>query len=363
MSFLDEPFEHDLFVSYSHGDFDNAGTSKLKTWCQAFVRELEDELRLNPKFRDIRIFLDEDHRQGKGVDPTESLTPQLKDHISASGLLAILMSPDYLTSDWCGTEREWWLDAQREHGVPADGRIIVARFWPTEEVWPDVLVDEGGAEKVGFFFYDRARPDRPWPYGWPKPTPDTGGEFRDVLHDMVGRVWHRLSRLREELEARRKQEEDAQKLAGGGQLVYLHARADHADMWERVRDALQAHDFAVVPGEPERVALDPAEENELAKQRVRMLRNCDGLLLVGTENGRALDEDLVVVGRGQRHRARDQGGRLLPCSVLDTAALAATTPSRLQTARRLDIQWIDTSNEGWPRRVRRWMHECSAKVA
>jgi hypothetical protein len=42
--FLGEPFQHDLFVSYSHGDFDGSGQSNLKTWSQAFGRELEMEL-------------------------------------------------------------------------------------------------------------------------------------------------------------------------------------------------------------------------------------------------------------------------------------------------------------------------------
>ena len=31
MSFLGEPFKHDLFVSYSHGEFEGSGESNLKT--------------------------------------------------------------------------------------------------------------------------------------------------------------------------------------------------------------------------------------------------------------------------------------------------------------------------------------------
>jgi hypothetical protein len=42
MSFLGEPFKHDLFVSYSHGDFDRPGDPKLKAWSQAFIRALPD---------------------------------------------------------------------------------------------------------------------------------------------------------------------------------------------------------------------------------------------------------------------------------------------------------------------------------
>ena len=85
MSFLGEPFKHDLFVSYSHGDFDGSGKSNLKTWSQAFVRELEGELRQHPKFRELKIFLDQHHRPDQGLDPMEALTEQLRDEIGAAG--------------------------------------------------------------------------------------------------------------------------------------------------------------------------------------------------------------------------------------------------------------------------------------
>ena len=40
MSYVGEPFRHDLFVSYSHGD-DGSGGAYLKPWSAAFAHELE----------------------------------------------------------------------------------------------------------------------------------------------------------------------------------------------------------------------------------------------------------------------------------------------------------------------------------
>jgi hypothetical protein len=112
MSFLGEPFKHDLFVSYSHGDFDGSGKSNLKTWSQAFARELEAELRQKIEFNGLMIFLDQHDRPDQAVDPMEALTEQLRTEIGATGLLTVLMSPHYLRSKWCGDERDWWLECQ-----------------------------------------------------------------------------------------------------------------------------------------------------------------------------------------------------------------------------------------------------------
>ena len=57
MSYIGKPFEHDLFVSYSHGTIEGAGLSPLKRWSDGFIRELESELRVHPKFgRDLVLF-------------------------------------------------------------------------------------------------------------------------------------------------------------------------------------------------------------------------------------------------------------------------------------------------------------------
>ena len=77
VSYVGKPFEHDIFVSYSHGDADGTGDSKLKQWSQAFARELESELNTDPRLAGtIRIFLDQDHRPSQSIDPLSALTDE-----------------------------------------------------------------------------------------------------------------------------------------------------------------------------------------------------------------------------------------------------------------------------------------------
>jgi hypothetical protein len=363
MSFLGEPFKYDLFVSYSHGDFEGSGRSNLRAWSQAFARELEGELRQHAKFGQLRIFLDQQYRPDQGFDPSEPLTTQLRNDIQASGMLVVLMSPQYLQSKWCSQELDWWARGQERAGLSTDGRIAVARIWPTDEPWPEVLLDERGQALVGFTFYDFERAEtRPFPYEWPDPTGATG-PFREALLKMVDRIWQRLNAFKEQLEERRQLEASAARLAAAdGQVVYLHARQTSARAWGRVGDALAQKGFVVVPAEPDPISRDPKVLREIAEQRVDILSSCDGLLLLGTEDGRSLDADLVVVGRQDRRLARTRSDRLLPGAVLDTVGGKIATPRRIMIARALGIDWIDATRDIWPSEIKRWLIDASAVV-
>jgi hypothetical protein len=278
MSFLGDPFKHDLFVSYSHGDFDRSGESNLKKWSKAFVSELEGELRQHPKFGQLRIFRDQDHRPDQGLDPMMALTPQLREEIRAAGLLTVLMSPHYLRSKWCAHERDWWLECQEKHGLTLDGRLAIARIWPTtEEPWPEEFMDERGEPLVGFTFYDLKMADsHPWPHEWPDPT-GAKGPFRQALLEMVGRIWQTLGAVQEQLEERRQRKAEATRLAAeAGQVVYLHARKVHAKPWGRARYVLTKRKFVVAPLEPDPIERDPKCAREIRERRVETLTGCDG---------------------------------------------------------------------------------------
>jgi hypothetical protein len=115
-------------------------------------------------------------------------------------------------------------------------------------------------------------------------------------------------------------------------------------------------------GEPDPVERDPKLAREISERRVEALSGCDGLLLLGTEDGRALDADLVVVGRRDRHSARDKVERLLPCAVLNTDGQEIATPWRKNMARALGTDWIDTAYAAWTSQVNSWLVEASAAV-
>lgn len=358
MAYVGDLFQHDVFVSYSHGDPDGMGVSKLKQWSQAFARELEGEFRAHPKVsRDLKLFLDQHHRPGQGVDPMAALTEQLRVDIASTAVMVVLMSPQYLRSEWCRDEREWWCEKQQELELPLDGRIAVARIWPTEDPWPAALTDSRGQPLVGFPFFDPKDAElRPQPFEWPEPGPTSKDPFRRELLTLVGWVVVKLDELRKRLEARQRARDAAAKLAAsGGQIVYLHGRAEFSGDWDRAATALTQCGLVVMPSEPDPVASDPKRQQEIQQQRVDIMKGCDALLLVASEGGRTVDQDLVVVGRQDRNSARARSNGLLPCALLDCAGEAVATPRRRVAARGLNVEWIDATQDPWTPQVQQWL--------
>lgn len=363
MTFLSEPFQHDIFVSYSHGDVDGSGRSPLKTWSQAFVRELEAELRTHPKFSNLSIFLDQHQHREQALDPMSPLTQQLRDEIGKTGMLLVLMGPHYLHSGWCGDERDWWLSAQNDLGLDHQGRMAVVRIWPTDEPWPDAFCDERGNPLVGFEFHDPSLGEfRPQPFGWPDPS-GNNGPFRDRLLDLVGSIWQKLLAFQQRIEMQCQADAEVRRLtADQGQVVYLHGRRTQMAAWDQARERLEDSNFIVMPTEPDPVERDPASVRAMTDQRIETLSGCDGLLLLATEDGRALDADLVVVGRQDCNSARARSARRLPCAVLDTMGPVERLIRSRSTAERLGIDWIDTRSDIWTPKVSSWLGDAAIDV-
>jgi len=127
MSYVGEPFLHDLFVSYSHGD-DGSGGAYLKPWSAVFTRELERELRADRRFRTcLSVFRDQDHRPAQSIDPMAPLSTQLQARRSPPPRCWwCVMSPDYLASQWCADgARVGGSPATAALGLPYDERIAV----------------------------------------------------------------------------------------------------------------------------------------------------------------------------------------------------------------------------------------------
>jgi hypothetical protein len=366
VSYIGRPFAHDLFITYSHGSIDSGDEAPLKRWSEGFIRELELELRAHPKFgRELSLFFDDHHRPGHGLDPNAGLTEQLRADIGGAALLQVLMSDHYLKSKWCTDERDWWQQRQAELGLVPDERISIARIWPTSEPWPALFADERGIPFVGFCFYDPARAEvRPQPYEWPAPDRTSKGPFRDQLLELVGWLWQKVELLKKRMEERVKAEQDVAKLAQDtGQVLYLHGRVEHQNAWRMANAALRERGFAVLPGAPEAVTADPVQAQHIRQRRVQTLADCDALLLLATDDGAAVDADLVVVGRRDRQSARAFNNRSLPCGLLDTAGSSIATPERRQAARALQVDWLDGTREPWAAEVQSWLTEKSAAAA
>jgi hypothetical protein len=358
VGFVGEPFIHDVFLSYSHGDVDGTGLSRLKQWSQAFATELESEFRAHPTFgRTFRLFLDDHHRPAQALDPMAPLTAQLQNDIEHSAVLGILMSPHYLGSKWCQDERDWWCAKQRQLGLPIDGRIAIARIWPTTDPWPEALADSRRQPLVGFGFYDKEQADLlPQPYEWPEPSPKSRDPFRKELLRLVGWIGLKLAELKKRVDEEKKIEQATARLrAAGGQVVYLHGRAGEAAAWDRTVAALSDSGLTVLPSEPDPVSSDAKKLQDIRQRRVEIMSACDALLLMAAADGRAVDADLVVVGRQDRNSARAVSNQLIPCALLDNAGAPIATPQRKIAARSLNVEWIDATEDPWTPKVQTWL--------
>ena len=263
------------------------------------------------------------------------------------------MTPHYLRSAWCRQELSWWSE-----------RTIPTR-WGSEA--GSSCAGYGQARRSCGHRADSRRllplrseqgPDKARPFIWRGGNRDLD-DYNDLLVDLAGDLMQRLREVRAALTS-------AASVRGGQRALPRRWASDlsscprtHAEAWERVSDLLR-RGFVVLPTEPDPIAHDPTAIREIAEHRVETMSGSDGLLLLGTQDGRALDADLVVVGRQDRHSARARTDCLLPCGVLDTAGGAIATARRKATARALGIEWIDAARDLWPSEVKSWLNEASA---
>ena len=273
------------------------------------------------------------------------------------------MSDHYLQSAWCRDERDWWVQKQGELGLSPRTAIALARIWPTSAPWPAPFVDERGHPFVGFCFYDKARADMPpQPYEWPAPDGTSKGPFRDQLLDLVGWLWQKIELLKKRAHERRAAAADAAKLAEeSGQALYLHARQEHEPTWQAARAALENQGFAVFPvDKPDAVSADPAQAKQDQAARIDLLGRCDALLLVGTGNARAVNEDLIVVGRGDRQLARPKYSTLRAVRPGRHGRGADRHRGTAAHGAALQVDWIDGTRAPWPVDVKAWLTQKSA---
>lgn len=367
MAYVGAPFEHDIFVSYSHGA-DAQGEPTLKGWSVAFVRALEDELRAVRAYRDsLSLFIDDHDAPGRGITPMDPLTDQIKSTVGASALLMVLLSPDYQASTWCQAEREWWWQRQAASGLAPAGRVAMVRVWPEDPWpigrWPPELSDASGQPLIGFDFHSgQGRMARP--LGWTQWTTGFGPDVRQAVLGLAGDLSLKLDQIKADVERLRASRADAGRLADAtGQTLYLHGRVDHAAEWERAAAALMDGGYAVLPGEPDPVERDPARMETIRERRVDTLAACDALVLVGSQDGRAIDADLIVVGKHDRNSARERSHRWLPCALLDTAGAPVATPVRRNTARIMQTDWLDATQAPMAPVVRQWLVDKAAQAA
>ncbi|NML15013.1 molecular chaperone Tir [Azohydromonas caseinilytica] len=372
MAYVGAPFRHDIFVSYSHGaDASVASEGEdppLKQWSLAFVRQLKEELRVNRALREtLSIFVDSQGQAGQRLDRMAPLTDQLDEQVGASALLMVLLSPDYQASRWCRQEREWWWARQAATGLAPSGRVAMVRAWPLLDPWPDnrwppELCDSAGEPLPGYPFHETIG-DEARPLGYAERRTQFGPEVVKAVIKLAGEIRQKLETVKADAARQAAERADREKLASdGGQAIYLHGRTEYAQLWDRKFQELSSGGYAVFPADgPDPIERDPARLDTIRERRIALMARCDALVLLGTQDGYALDDDMLAIGKHDRESARARYARSLPCAWLDTVGPPILNPRRLTNARILRSDWLDGREQPAHVVVKQWLADKAAQ--
>jgi hypothetical protein len=347
MAFLAPHFDYDVFVTYSHGDPLGLQESPLRDWTINLVRDLEADIRaVDPEFDKLGIWYDEH------LDPTNDLTPELREKVRASAVLLVVMSPRYLSSRWCKDELEWFREQVADRSRD-QGRVFVIRALPTDETkWPDFLRDERGYSPKGFFFYDlKSR----MPFRW-RGVEEHPKEFVEQLWRLQTTLIQRLRQLLEQVQS------DAAHAAGPVRVelnrrIYVQARPEDIKLRETLSSRLTAQ--GLTPLVASATAGSSLKDWTLeSRLRVEAAKRCGALALVRPESDEAFMGEVFEIGVDERERIQASRGANLPCALLD----ASGRPTPIDVAA-LGIQSIDVRQDNWPLTFQTWLQSAEPSVA
>ena len=351
-------YAFDIFFSYAHGDIRGRGDAQLKRWSRQLFEALRDTLdSLNFK-PPPRIFFDDSDRLEDGLDRTAHVRSALIEHVKASALFQLVMSPQYLESRWCRDELAAFVETLPGGGRSATDRIFVAKALDTDsQPWPPPFDAEEDSKPVSWYFHRRGSLlPHGWMTNWRDDIPD---EMHAAFMEMVDCLQRRLRALDAELTERSRKSEVIEWLERGeAERIYLYARSEDEAEWEAVWKEIDKVGIEVLPGEPE--PLDADDDSRKRNEYARLASRCDAMVLVGAD-GLKLDFDLDVVGRERRNFIASKYRKYLPCAVFDRKGDLAR-PARVSNARRFGIDWIDPNSCDWPDYIKVWLQSSAEKV-
>jgi hypothetical protein len=371
MSFIGDPYATDIFISYSHGDSGDGGPETYyKRWSRHFWKALDRQLRSYPDLAGIRTFFDDNKRQGGGLALFDSIDPALQESVSRSAILLALVSQQYLKSEYCRREREWWHSGQGELGHDPRRRLAPIIMWGDPPAgagnWFEALKGTELENILSASLYDKEQArDRPHPYGWP----GIGEEIEDRrFHDAVLEVSIQLRRqlrdFKETVDLHKAHSQSGSNVdvaSGEKPTVYLHGRSDAADEWDRAQTALTEAGFPVLPMQPEPIVTDAAERRRTRDERVRTMATCDALLMLAPHDPVVFAEELKMLGKADRDlataRAEELGilGKSLPGAVVDMTKDPSQAQRRKLFAKNFRLDWFSHEDPAWVGQATNWL--------
>jgi hypothetical protein len=332
LSYVGEPFDYDVFVSYAHAEAETE-EPEIRAWSRHIADRLRALLRsaLNPTVdpaNAVKVFLD-DHVLTSG----QPLTETLRTNAQRSALLLVLMSPLYPRKSWCLDELEWFF-TQAEKDGRGQQHCTVLRIQPlSDEAWPKRLRDERGRTVVYRDFVDPQT--KLLPLGFDDlEAPTLKSAIRDTFIEVCGK----LTELRKQLEARRAYQQPA--VPPVQPVLYLHARSEELAHWQATRTDLEPRAIVNPESLPEPVGDDALLEEE-RKKRLKEYAECDGLVLLRTGADEALRLEVMAAYK-DRQRVFQQLRRTIPWAIVDRLGNAPPLFSAYR------VPCVPATSPSWP---------------
>ena len=181
----------DIFVSYAHADNGIPhGTAADRGW----VTALASNLNVGPNVLAKRFFIDHQLRPG------DAFGDELLRKVEQSSLLLLLLSQNYIESQWCGKELEHFIRTHSsDSDKPRDVFVVELAPYDSFDSVPDNIQLLRKRVINAKFWYQRSDAAAPSLAGYPSPLEcsQVGRErYWSVLDDLRSAVDHRLRELR-----------------------------------------------------------------------------------------------------------------------------------------------------------------------
>jgi hypothetical protein len=330
LSYVGEPFEYDVFVSYAQAIV-TTETPLIRDWSRFVTEHMQEPLATSLNVEGsgkVQVFFDD-----RVLASGQPLTQKLREKVQHSALLLVLISPLYPARSWCLDELEWFFHQADQDGRSQD-HCTVLRIQPLQEkVWPKRLTDERGRPVTHLDLFD-VHTELPIHL-----NNLAAPELKDALLKPFIEIRGKLRSLRGQLEARRRLMATTPQRPADRPVIYLDAAPEAEAVWQNLKGALK--DVAIVRPEklgPENGGAAPLNRDR-QKDRIDSFGKSNGLVLLHTGRDDWL-EDAVETNYLHR-RLLWQRQLNLPWAVLDHVG---AKPSIVDT---YDVPCVPASAEGW----------------
>jgi hypothetical protein len=336
LSFIGEPFEYDIFVSYAHADAETEAPD-MHLWSRYVAERLRDGLAAALNSGDptsaVKVFLDD--RVLRSGDP---LTETLREKVQRSALLIVMMSPLYPKKMWCLDELKWFFAQAAQDGRGQRHCTVLRIQLLHNTAWPKQLKDERGNPVVFRDFADSAT-------GLPQGLDDREAPaLKSAIRDTHIELLKKLKELRAQREARRDYQQQAVVPEPVQPVLYLHAQPQELPQWVETRTELEPRAIVHPDSLPEPAADDSLQQRQ-SEQRLREYTWCDGIVLLRAGAPDELLRIEVMAAYKDRQRLYQQRHRNIPWAIVDRLGDAPPVYSAYR------VPCVAAAGQDWPDRL------------